>query len=56
MSILDLPPTLLWWFGRPAPTEYEGRALVEAFVPAHRAQVEACGVHPLDHALRRSRG
>ena len=36
MSILDLPPTLLWWFGRPVPTEYEGRALVEAFVPTPR--------------------
>ncbi len=36
MSILDLPPTLLWWFGRPVPTEYEGRPIVEAFVPTPR--------------------
>jgi predicted AlkP superfamily pyrophosphatase or phosphodiesterase len=31
LSILDLPPTLLWWFGLEIPTAYEGRVLTEAF-------------------------
>lgn len=34
VSILDLPPTLLWWFGLEVPPSYEGRVLTEAFVPA----------------------
>ena len=33
VSILDLPPTLLWWFGLEVPPSYEGRVLAEAFVP-----------------------
>jgi hypothetical protein len=31
ISILDLPATILWWFGREVPECYEGRPLVEAF-------------------------
>jgi arylsulfatase A-like enzyme len=31
ISILDLPPTILWWFGCEIPACYEGRVLVEAF-------------------------
>jgi hypothetical protein len=33
ISLLDLPPTLLWWFGLEVPETYEGRVLSEAFVP-----------------------
>ena len=33
VSLLDLPPTLLWWFGLEIPETYEGRALTEAFAP-----------------------
>lgn len=32
-SILDVPPTILHWFGAPVPECYEGRPLVEAFAP-----------------------
>jgi hypothetical protein len=31
VSLLDLPPTLLWWFGVDIPASYEGRVLAEAF-------------------------
>lgn len=31
ISILDVPATLLWWFGLPLPNDYEGRPLSEAF-------------------------
>jgi hypothetical protein len=42
VSLLDLPPTLLWWFGVDIPPTYEGRVLVEAFAPvAGAAAVEA---------------
>jgi hypothetical protein len=34
VSILDLPPTLLWWYGLAVPPTYEGRVLSEAFVRA----------------------
>ncbi|HKI94177.1 MAG TPA: alkaline phosphatase family protein [Gemmatimonadales bacterium] len=34
ISLLDLPPTILWYFGAPIPPSYEGRILREAFVPA----------------------
>jgi hypothetical protein len=37
VSILDLPPTLLWWFGLEIPACYEGRPLAEAFVREPRA-------------------
>jgi hypothetical protein len=37
ISLLDVPATVLWWFGIPLPDSYEGRALVEAFVPAPTA-------------------
>lgn len=31
VSLLDVPPTLLWWFGLEVPTTYEGRVLTQAF-------------------------
>jgi hypothetical protein len=31
-SLLDIPPTLLWWFGLEVPGCYEGRALTQAFI------------------------
>ena len=31
ISLLDLPATILWWFGCAVPPCYEGRALAEAF-------------------------
>lgn len=31
VSLLDVPPTLLWWFGLEVPTAYEGRVLTQAF-------------------------
>jgi arylsulfatase A-like enzyme len=31
VSLLDVPPTLLWWFGLDVPVCYEGRALTQAF-------------------------
>lgn len=31
VSLLDIPPTLLWWFGLEIPTVYEGRVLTQAF-------------------------
>jgi len=34
ISLLDVPATVLWWFGVPVPGCYEGRPLTEAFVPA----------------------
>jgi hypothetical protein len=36
ISLLDVPPTVLWWFGLPVPEGYEGRPLAEAFVRAPR--------------------
>jgi hypothetical protein len=36
ISLLDVPATVLWWFGVPVPDEYEGRPLAEAFAPASR--------------------
>ena len=33
VSLLDLCATVLWWFGAPIPTSYEGRPLLEAFAP-----------------------
>lgn len=42
VSILDLPPTVLWWFGLEVPPSYEGRVLSEAFVrEADSAEVAA---------------
>jgi hypothetical protein len=35
VSILDIPATVLWWFGIPIPQCYEGRPLVEAFARVH---------------------
>jgi hypothetical protein len=34
VSILDVPPTVLWYFGLPLPVAYEGRVLGDAFVQA----------------------
>ena len=34
ISILDVPATVLWWFGLPLPQGYQGRPLVEAFATA----------------------
>jgi phosphopentomutase len=31
ISILDVPATILWWFGLDVPQCYEGRPLLEAF-------------------------
>ena len=31
VSLLDIPPTLLWWFGLEVPVCYEGRVLRQAF-------------------------
>lgn len=31
ISLLDIPPTLLWWFGLEVPVAYEGRVLAQAF-------------------------
>lgn len=31
VSLLDVPPTLLWWFGLDVPVTYEGRVLTQAF-------------------------
>jgi hypothetical protein len=31
ISLLDVPATVLWWFGVPVPGDYEGRPLAEAF-------------------------
>lgn len=36
-SLLDVPSTILWALGAPAPRTYEGRALVEAFVSPNAA-------------------
>ncbi|HEV2670606.1 MAG TPA: alkaline phosphatase family protein [Gemmatimonadales bacterium] len=34
ISLLDIPPTVLWWFGLDVPVTYEGRALTQAFTRA----------------------
>ena len=34
VSLLDIPPTLLWWFGLEIPVCYEGRVLMQAFTRA----------------------
>ena len=34
ISLLDIPATVLWWFGVPVPACYEGRPLAEAFARA----------------------
>jgi len=36
ITLLDVPATVLWWFGVPVPDCYEGRPLAEAFVHAPR--------------------
>jgi len=37
VSILDLPPTLLWALGLPVPPEMDGRVVTEAFTDAYLA-------------------
>jgi type I phosphodiesterase/nucleotide pyrophosphatase len=32
VSLLDIPPTLLWWFGLDVPAAYEGRVITQAFL------------------------
>ncbi|MDP3909890.1 MAG: alkaline phosphatase family protein [Gemmatimonadales bacterium] len=39
VSLLDIPPTLLWWFGLEIPVAYEGRPLAQAFRTAALAGV-----------------
>ncbi len=34
VSLLDVPPTVLWWLGLEVPAEYEGAVLHDAFVAA----------------------
>jgi hypothetical protein len=41
VSLLDLPATILWWFGLAVPRGYEGRPLAEAF---HRVAAAATPV------------
>ena len=40
VSLLDVPPTVLWWFGLEIPVAYEGRVLTQAFTRVPHA-VEA---------------
>jgi hypothetical protein len=40
-SLLDVPPTLLWWLGVDVPLEYEGRVLEEAVMPAEAQEAVA---------------
>jgi hypothetical protein len=37
ISLLDVPPTILWWFGLDVPATYEGRVLSQAFVRTEAA-------------------
>lgn len=39
ISLLDIPATVLWWFGVPVPQGYEGRPLAEAFARTPRPAV-----------------
>jgi bisphosphoglycerate-independent phosphoglycerate mutase (AlkP superfamily) len=41
VSILDVPPTLLWWLGLEIPGEYEGRLLRDAFTASDAARAVA---------------
>jgi hypothetical protein len=41
VSILDVPPTLLWWLGLDVPEEYEGRLLRDAFMASEAARAVA---------------
>lgn len=41
VTLLDVCPTVLWWFGVPIPDGYEGRALTGAFAHAHLAEAAA---------------
>lgn len=34
VSLLDVPPTVLWWFGLEVPVTYEGRVLTQGFTRA----------------------
>ncbi len=41
VSLLDVPPTALWWLGVGVPEEYEGRALEEALAAGEPAEAVA---------------
>src|SRR5260370_38063540 len=41
ISLLDVPATVLWWFGVPVPDGYEGRPLAEAFSRASLSRTGA---------------
>ena len=41
VSLLDVPPTVLWWLGVEVPEEYEGRVLEEAWVATEPAEAVA---------------
>ena len=41
VSILDVPPTLLWWLGLEIPADYEGRLLRDAFVASEAVRAVA---------------
>jgi hypothetical protein len=41
VSLLDVPPSLLWCLGVPVPASYEGRVLREAFEDVEAAEVAA---------------
>ena len=42
VSLLDVPPTLLWTLGVEIPAEYEGSVLREAFIAAEAVDAVAC--------------
>jgi len=39
VSLLDVPPTVLWWSGVEVPAGYEGRVLSQAFTRVPEAAV-----------------
>ena len=41
VSLLDIPPSLLWYLGVPVPAGYEGRILGEAFEAVEAAEAAA---------------
>jgi len=43
-SLLDIPPTLLWWFGLEVPVCYEGRVLTQAFTSTAQPVGAGAGV------------
>jgi hypothetical protein len=41
VSLLDVPPTLLWSLGLDVPAEYEGSVLYDAFIAAEAVSAVA---------------